>query len=62
MLLSAHIVKLGRCTRIVLSAAMADTARLAEEEATEICAAEPALRVLTGAPAGSCNICSAAAG
>jgi MerR family transcriptional regulator, light-induced transcriptional regulator len=52
----AEVTQLARDTGarlIVLSVATADAARLAREEAAEICAADPALRVLTGAPGAS---------
>ena len=53
---AAEVTRLARETGarlIVLSVATAGAARLATEEAAEIRAADPALRVLTGAPGAS---------
>jgi len=53
---AAEVVGVARDTGarlVVLSVATADAARLARQAAAEICAAKPAMRVLTGAPGGS---------
>jgi MerR family transcriptional regulator, light-induced transcriptional regulator len=53
---AAEVIGVARDTGarlVVLSVATADAVRLARQAAAEISAAEPGLRVLTGAPGGS---------